>query len=197
MDGRVSARRRRPIIIESIAFTDSRLDEYRRIDAAEHYRECGLFVAEGRLVVRRAVAAGYCLRSLLVSPAARRALEPTIDALPSRTPVYVCEPEDVRRISGFNIHRGCLAIVERPAAREFPALIAAARLVVVLEAVANPDNVGGIFRNAAAFGADAVILSPTAADPLYRKAIRTSMAASLHVPFARAESWPDDIVRLT
>jgi tRNA G18 (ribose-2'-O)-methylase SpoU len=72
-------------------------------------------------------------------------------------------------------------------------LTAGARTLVVLEGVANADNVGGVFRNAAAFGVDAVLLSPTCCDPLYRKAIRTSMAATLTVPFARVEPWPDKL----
>src|SRR5206468_533675 len=71
-----------------------------------------------------------------------------------------------------------------------------ARRIVVLEGVANPDNVGGVFRNAAALGADAVLLSPACADPLYRKSIRTSMAATLYVPFASADEWPADLTRL-
>src|SRR5205814_9667994 len=94
---------------------------------------------------------------------------------------------------GCNIQRGCLALVERPAAQPPEAVIAQAHTVVVLEAVANADNVGGIFRNAAAFGADAVLLSPTCCDPLYRKAIRTSMAATLRVPFVRLDEWPTSI----
>jgi len=81
--------------------------------------------------------------------------------------------------------------VERPAPLDLAAAISGARTIVVLEAVSNPDNIGGIFRNAAAFGADAVVLSPTCCDPLYRKAIRTSMAATLSIPFARAARWPD------
>ena len=69
-------------------------------------------------------------------------------------------------------------------------------VVVVLEGVTNADNVGGVFRNAAAFGAAGVVVSPTCCDPLYRKAIRTSMGTVLRVPFARAESWPAALVRM-
>ncbi|HYM26074.1 MAG TPA: RNA methyltransferase, partial [Vicinamibacterales bacterium] len=83
-----------------------------------------------------------------------------------------------------------LALVDRPADRSVDAALARAQTAIVLESVTNPDNVGGVFRNAAAFGADAVILSPECADPLYRKSIRTSMGAVLRVPFARTEQWP-------
>ena len=90
------------------------------------------------------------------------------------------------------MHRGCLALVHRPPSASVDAVALASTLLVVLEGVSNADNVGGVFRNAAAFGADGVLLSPTCCDPLYRKAIRTSMAATLRVPFARAgaDDWP-------
>jgi tRNA G18 (ribose-2'-O)-methylase SpoU len=93
-------------------------------------------------------------------------------------------------VTGFNIHRGCLALGERGAAGDVTVLARDARRLVVLEQVANADNVGGVFRNAAAFAADGVILDPRSTDPLYRKAIRTSVGAALHVPFARAADWP-------
>ena len=93
----------------------------------------------------------------------------------------------------MDIHRGCLALVERPRTTTVAEVLEGASTVVVLEGVANPDNVGGIFRNAAAFAVDAVLLSPTSCDPFYRKAIRTSMAATLHVPFARVAPWPDGL----
>jgi tRNA G18 (ribose-2'-O)-methylase SpoU len=97
-------------------------------------------------------------------------------------------------IAGFNIHRGCLAIAERPTLLALHELaLAALRRVVVMEGVNNPDNVGGIFRSAAAFGVDAVVLGPACSDPLYRKSVRTSMAATLAIPFADAGTWPGAI----
>ena len=116
--------------------------------------------------------------------AARAALADVLDARPD-LPVFVVPPEVMNGITGFNIHRGCLAIGERPQSLPWQEAVARARTVVVLERVANADNVGGIFRNAAAFGADAVLLDEVSTDPLYRKAIRTSMGAALIVPFAR------------
>jgi tRNA G18 (ribose-2'-O)-methylase SpoU len=111
-------------------------------------------------------------------------------------PVFVSDAGTLAEIAGYEVHRGCLALVHRPAEIPADALIASVRSLVVLEAVSNADNVGGVFRNAAAFGAGGVLLSPSCCDPLYRKAIRTSMGATLRVPFARAVAWPDAIGQL-
>src|SRR5947207_7723644 len=183
--------------IESI--DDPRIAAYRDLPDPELVRRRGLFMAEGRLVIRRVIAdERWHIHSVLVNQAARESLASALDAVAERTPVYLCDAEAFCGITGFNIHRGCLALVERPAAQPPEAVIAQAHTVVVLEAVANADNVGGIFRNAAAFGADAVLLSPACCDPLYRKAIRTSMGATLRVPYARAGSddWPGVIARV-
>jgi tRNA G18 (ribose-2'-O)-methylase SpoU len=102
----------------------------------------------------------------------------------------------MKEVSGFNIHRGCLAIGERPHPMEWQQAVGDARTVVLLERVANADNIGGIFRNAAAFGAGAVLLDAATTDPLYRKAIRTSMGATLVVPFARVSSLAETIRQL-
>jgi tRNA G18 (ribose-2'-O)-methylase SpoU len=99
----------------------------------------------------------------------------------------------MRRLTGFNFHRGCLAIADRPAPLAVETLLDQARCVLVLEELSDADNVGGVFRNAAAFGVDAVVLSPGCCDPLYRKATRTSMGATLRVPFARMPKWPDGL----
>lgn len=176
---------------------DPRLADYRHLSDAELLRSQQLFVAEGRLVVERVLAdSGLSPRSVLLSDAAHRALQPSLARLAPATPVYVTGLEHFRSITGFNIHRGCLALVERPPLRSAAALAKTARTAVVLEAVTNADNVGGVFRNAAAFAADAVLLSPTCCDPLYRKAVRTSMAATLQVPFARLEPWPEELALL-
>jgi tRNA G18 (ribose-2'-O)-methylase SpoU len=176
---------------------DPRIAMYRDIPDAELVRSRGLFVAEGRLVVRRVLSdRRFRVQSVLVSGAACAQLQPALDTLPSDVPVFVCEPEDFLGITGYNIHRGCLALVERLPATPIEAVLANAATIVVLEAIANADNVGVVFRNAAALGADGVLLSPTCCDPFYRKAIRTSMGAVLRVPFTRAENWPaaiDDV----
>jgi len=170
---------------------DPRVLEYRAVSEPDLVRARGLFVAEGRLVVRRVVEEDRCtVRSLLLSEAAQRDLEPVLARVDRDLPVYVCAAKDFLNITGFDIHRGCLALVQRPPSLSVEDALATARLVVVLEAVANADNVGSVFRNAAAFGVDAVLLSSSCCDPLYRKAIRTSMGATLRVPFARIADWP-------
>jgi tRNA G18 (ribose-2'-O)-methylase SpoU len=171
---------------------DPRVAPYRSVSEPELLRAHGLFVAEGRLVVERMIEnRRFRVRSLLVNDAAWRALEPLCGRLD--VDVYLGSPGDFEALTGYNVHRGCLALVERPQPLSLDAILASARFVVVLENVGNADNVGGVFRNAAAFGADAVLLSPGTCDPLYRKAIRTSMAATLRVPFATLDhesgSW--------
>jgi len=172
---------------------DARAAAYRDLGDGELLRGRGLFVAEGRLVVRRVIAdARYRIESLLLNDAAVHDLAASLDTLHAAVPVLVCDTQDFAALTGFNIHRGCLALVHRPRPTPLAALIDAASSLVVLDAVANPDNVGGVFRNAAAFGVGGVVLGPTTCDPLYRKAVRTSMAATLQVPFARAREaeWP-------
>jgi tRNA G18 (ribose-2'-O)-methylase SpoU len=153
--------------------------------------------------VKRLIEDGHRFRSVLVSDTAYQSLEAALIELAQHVPVYICETTDLVQIAGYNIHRGCLALVERPTARTSGSLLTeitqtrkSRTIVVILEGVTNADNVGGVFRNAAAFSSDAVLLSPTCCDPLYRKAIRTSMAATLRVPFARIEKWPDDLAQL-
>ena len=154
-----------------------------------------MFVAEGRLVVTRLMTeSALATRSVLVTETARASLADVFAARPE-VPVYVVPQAVMNDIAGFHIHRGCLAIGQRPQPARWQDVVASGfsrkAPIVVLERVANADNVGGVFRNAAAFGAGAVLLDPVSTDPLYRKAIRTSMGAALIVPFARAEPWPD------
>jgi tRNA G18 (ribose-2'-O)-methylase SpoU len=173
---------------------DPRLADYRGVGEPALARQAGLFVAEGRLVVERVIASSrFTVESLLVTPAAFAALGRVVTALEPDVPIYVAPLSCFEPLTGFRLHRGCVALVRRPAATSVARIVAAARLVIALDGVSDADNVGGIFRNAAAFGADAVVLSPTTCDPLYRKAVRTSMAATLNVPFARSDRWPDDL----
>ena len=171
--------------------SDPRVVEYRDLRDSELIRARGHFVAEGRLVVQRLIEdERYSIRSLLLSSTTWEALRPWLSRLDPGVPIYVCPVAHFLEIAGFHVHRGCLALVERPPLASAGELLARAQLVVVLEDVANPDNVGGVFRSAAAFGADAVLLSPGCCDPFYRKAVRTSMAATLRVPFSRIAEWP-------
>jgi tRNA G18 (ribose-2'-O)-methylase SpoU len=113
-------------------------------------------------------------------------------------PIYLTSHEVARAVVGFDFHRGCVALGERGVEPSLEALMdpPGPRVVLALEDVSNPDNVGGVFRNARAFGADAIFLSAGCADPLYRKAIRTSMGASLVTPFAHLPDWAAALARL-
>lgn len=172
---------------------DPRVASYQHIAASDRLSGLGLFVAEGRLVVRRLIELQqWDIASVLLTQHAADALE---DVLPlCHAPIYLVDQLVMNGLAGFNIHRGCLALVQRPVP---PTLdrVATGSLsrVLMLEGVNNPDNVGGLFRSAAAFGVELVVLGPNSGDPLYRKAIRTSMGASLSVPFATAPQWPGAI----
>ena len=177
---------------------DPRVADFRDIPDPVLLRERGAFVAEGRLVVQRLLTApGFHPRALLVTDAALAALEDQLGTADNNDlPIYVTTPNLMQRIGGFDFHRGCLAIGDRPAPAQVDDLLRQDlphRPLLVVEQIGNADNIGAIFRNAAAFGVAAIVLSPRCCDPLYRKAIRTSMGASLQVPFARLDDWPDGL----
>ena len=176
-------------------------DPFKHIPDPVRLRERGTFVAEGRLAVRRLIAdTRFRVRALLVTPAAIRSLDDARGLEADAPPVYVASRALIKEIGGYDFHQGCLALAERPQPATLTAVLSdlsSRRPIVVLEQVGNPDNVGGIFRSAAAFGAAAVLLSPGCCDPLYRKAVRTSIATSLQIPFAVVDDWPGglDVVR--
>jgi tRNA G18 (ribose-2'-O)-methylase SpoU len=166
------------------------LETYRMVGDPAALERGGLFVAEGRLTVERLLEDGrFEVESVAVTPAAADALAAVL-ARHSDVPVHICEPSVLEAITGFDFHRGCLALARRPAAPRPLLEFAAASRLLALEGVGNPDNVGGLFRVALALGAGGVLLDGASGDPLYRKAIRTSMAASLRVPFTRVEPFP-------
>ena len=173
---------------------DPRIAAYRNVADSELLRRRGLFVAEGRLVVERVIKdRRFSLHSLLLNETSYRALSGALATVSFDVPRFVCETPDFLGITGLPLHRGCLALVERPAPMASCEILRDARTIVVLEGVTNADNVGGVFRNVAAFGADGVMLSPTCCDPFYRKAIRTSMGATIRIPFSRIDEWPDGL----
>ena len=190
---------------------DTRLADYRGIPDPELARSRGVFVAEGRLVVRRLLESRFATRSVMVTPAALDALTGDLEAQP-RLPVFVVPQAAMNHVAGFNIHRGCLAIGERPVPTPWedvarsatrrggpsgpPAPSGSPSTLVALERVGDADNIGATFRAAAAFGAGGVLLDSGCADPLYRKAIRTSMGAALRVPFAADVPWLDALAGL-
>jgi tRNA G18 (ribose-2'-O)-methylase SpoU len=169
---------------------DPRLVDYRAltdVDLRTRFEPPhGLFIAEGELVLRRALAAGYQARSILVD--AKRVdqlADLTVDA-----PVYAADQELLQRLTGFHVHRGVLGSFHRRALPTAEEVMAGATRLVVLEDVNNHTNLGAIFRGAAALGMDGVLLSPSCADPLYRRSVRVSMGEVFAVPYARVEHWP-------
>ncbi|HRI18360.1 MAG TPA: RNA methyltransferase [Burkholderiaceae bacterium] len=177
-------------VIPVASTADPLLADYALLREPARLRARGAFVAEGRFVVRRLVEGErFAVRSLLVTETAHAALADLAPRLVA-VPVLVGSKALAREVTGFSFHQGCLAIGERGAeerdvARWLEALGPGARTIVALENVSHADNVGAVFRNAAAFGADGVLLDGGTADPLYREAVRVSMAATLRVPFAR------------
>jgi tRNA G18 (ribose-2'-O)-methylase SpoU len=185
-----------PDFIRIDSLDDPRVASYRLLGDQAQLLENNLFVAEGRLVVRRLIELQqWPIESILMTAPAAESL---VDVLPlTGAPIYLVEQEVMNDIAGFNIHRGCLALARRAAAATLDRIVTGPlSRVLILEGVNNPDNVGGLFRSAAAFGVELVVLGPDCGDPLYRKAIRTSMAASLVVPFAQAPQWPGAIREL-
>jgi tRNA G18 (ribose-2'-O)-methylase SpoU len=141
------------------------------------------------VVQRLLEAERFAPESILATRAAIAALEDVLQRAGREFPVYECSQQDLNSITGIEFHRGCLALARRP--EDLPlASFTASRILLALEGIGNPDNVGGIFRNALAFGAGGVLLDPRCADPLYRKAVRTSMGAVLRVPFQSLYDWP-------
>ncbi|MEU9593612.1 TrmH family RNA methyltransferase [Streptomyces sp. NPDC048219] len=184
---------------------DPRLHDYtdltdvqlrRRREPAE-----GLFIAEGEKVIRRAVQAGFAMRSMLLSAKWVDVMRDVIDATPA--PVYVVDPALAEQVTGYHVHRGALASMRREPLPAVSDLLRAAhapgraegtvRRVAVFEDIVDHANVGAAFRNAAALGVDAVLLTPRCADPLYRRSVKVSMGAVFQVPWTRLESWPADI----
>ena len=148
----------------------------------------GLYLAESPKVIERALRAGHRPRAVLLAEVWLDQMEPVLAAHPD-VPVYVGTSEQLEQLTGFNMHRGALASMHRPAPLDPVSLLRESRRVVVLEDLADHTNVGAVFRSAAALGVDAVLLTPGCADPLYRRAVRVSMAAVLQVPWARLPDW--------
>jgi tRNA G18 (ribose-2'-O)-methylase SpoU len=176
--------------VEVTSPDDPRLADYRALKERHLNAQGGRFVAESERVVRRLLASPLPVWSVLVTPPRLRALEDALDARTPAPPIYVASQAVMDEIAGFHVHRGCLAIGERPATRALPP---GARGVIVLEDLVDVDNLGAIARNAAAFGVDAIVLSPRCADPFYRKAIRVSLGAVFDLPIVRLERWPEDL----
>jgi tRNA G18 (ribose-2'-O)-methylase SpoU len=182
-------------VLTESALDDARLAGYRDLQDRRLGEASGCFIAESEVVVRKLLSAGLAVESLLLTAPRLASLEPALAAAPGEYPVFLVPQTVMDQLAGFHVHRGCLAIARRP---DPPGIPANARLVVVLVDLVDVDNLGAIARNAAAFGADALVLSPRCADPFYRKAVRTSAGAVLSLPMVRvpATRWPADLVAL-
>jgi tRNA G18 (ribose-2'-O)-methylase SpoU len=178
---------------------DPRLAGYRDVRDADLAGRAGRFMAEGEVVLRAAVRAGrHGFESLLLAEKRVPALADVIAALPGATPAYVAPQQVMDTVTGFPIHRGVLGLGVRAPEPEPEAVLAALperALVLALVGIGNHDNLGGLFRNAAAFGVNAVLLQDCG-DPLYRKAIRVSVGAALITPYARVAREHDLVALL-
>ena len=153
--------------------------------------ERGLYVAESEKVIRRALAAGHRPRSFLMAERWLTDLADVVaDAREGGIPIYVGEHDVIEALTGFHLHRGALAAMQRPVLPAVGDLLKNARRVLVLEDIVDHTNVGACFRSAAALGVDAVLVTPRCADPLYRRAVRVSMGTVFQVPWTRIEPWP-------
>lgn len=177
---------------------DPRLADYRDLRDVELRKHLeadhGLFLAEGEKVVRRAVAAGFRPRSFLMAPRWLDGLAAELSS--SDAPCFVLPEALIEEVTGFHVHRGALASLERLPLPSVESVLEGARSVLVLEDLVDHTNVGAVFRSGAAMGFDAVLLAPRCADPLYRRSIKVGMGAVFTMPWTRLPSWPDALTSL-
>lgn len=180
--------------MHAIALTDGsdpRLDGFRTLTdrQARHSHEAatGTYIAESFVVLERAIAAGHVVIAVLAQDKWAQRLEPLLAA---DTPVYVVPAEIAEAVTGFAVHRGVMAVMQRPVPLSLDEALRGARTVVVADDITDHTNMGSLFRAAAALNADAVLLSRVCADPLYRRSVRVSMGTVFALPWARAVSWP-------
>ena len=177
---------------------DDRLADFRDLTTADRRPDRpggrGLVLAEGAVVVRRLLASPYPVRAVL---GVRRKLdELAADLAGVDVPAYEVTAELMARVVGFHLNRGVLASADRAAPVDVERLVAGARTLAVLEGINDHENLGSLFRNAAALGIDGVLLGDRCADPLYRRSVRVSMGHVLNLPFGPLRRWPDDLDRL-
>ncbi|MGH3474514.1 MAG: TrmH family RNA methyltransferase [Aeromicrobium sp.] len=172
-------------------FDDPRLGDYVRLRDVQlrtkMESERGIYLAEGEKVVRRAVEAGHRPHSFLMAPRWLDGLADVLDR--SDAPCFVLDESRIEMLTGFHVHRGALAALERPEPVPAAKVLADARRVVVVEDLVDHTNIGAVFRNVAALGFDAVLLSPRCADPYYRRSIKVAMGAVFQLPHARLDDW--------
>ncbi|GAA3554983.1 RNA methyltransferase [Amycolatopsis ultiminotia] len=185
-----------------LIFTEDRahpgLDDFRDLSTADRRPDRpggrGLVIAEGSVVVARLLASRYPVRALL--GVARRMHELEDDLAGLDVPAYVTSAETMAEVVGFHLNRGVLAVADRPAPPTVADIVDRAHVLAVLEGVGDHENLGALFRNAAALGVDGVLLGPGCSDPLYRRSVRVSMGNVLRVPFASFDAWPGGLALL-
>ena len=179
---------------------DPRIADYRDVRERDLVGRRGLFIAEGSVVLRSLLDSPLARPvSVLVAEARLTGVSGLLERVPPDTSVFVASQAVMDRIVGFPIHRGVLALGETPPRPDPAALLGrlgSRALVMVLYGISNHDNMGGLFRNAAAFGADAVLLDSACCNPFYRKALRVSVGGVLRVPHARFAPGEDPVARL-
>jgi tRNA G18 (ribose-2'-O)-methylase SpoU len=177
---------------------DRRLDDYRGLTdtalRALSEPSGGLYIAESTKVIARAVGAGHRPRSVLVQERRVEDIRAIVGDLD--VPVYVVPDEVAEAVTGFAVHRGTIASMHRPALPTVREVLEGASLVLILENIGDHTNVGAAFRAAAGLGADAVLVSPGGADPLYRRSVRVSMGTVFQVPWTRITDWDTAIADL-
>jgi tRNA G18 (ribose-2'-O)-methylase SpoU len=171
-----------PRVADYTKLTDTALRRRREPDE-------GMYIAESSKVLRRALDAGHTPRSFFLAEKWLGELQDVLDRFPD-VPAYVGTPGVLEEITGFHLHRGAMAAMDRPVPLNLDEVLAAARRVAVLEDIVDHTNIGAIFRSAAALEVDAVLVTPRCADPLYRRAIRVSMGTVFQIPWVRLDDWP-------
>lgn len=178
---------------------DPRLGDYfslRDVQLRKHLEaDRGLFLAEGEKVVKRAVAAGFRPRSFLLTPRWLPGLRAELE-MAGDVPCFVVSDEVAEAATGFHVHRGALASLERQPLPPVRDLLRTARRIVVVEDVVDHANLGALIRSAYALHWDAVLLSPRCADPLYRRSVKVAMGAVFSIPWARLDEWYDAVGQL-
>ncbi|WP_425474431.1 TrmH family RNA methyltransferase [Saccharopolyspora hirsuta] len=182
-------------VVEIDEADDPRVDDFRDLSRADRRPDRpggrGLVIAEGVVVVERLLASPYPVRALF---GVRRRIEELADATAALdVPAYVTSADVMAQVVGFHLNRGVLAVADRAPAVPPAELIGRARRLAVLEGIGDHENLGALFRNAAALDLDGVLLGAGCSDPLYRRSVRVSMGHVLRVPFAHLESWPEDL----
>lgn len=178
---------------------DPRLDDYLKLSEANLRMHSdianGIYIAESTMVVQRAISVGHVPRSFLLARKYLPQLEAEFARYPD-APIFVGEDAELEALTGFHLHRGALAAMQRPAPLELDAVLEKSSRIAILEDIADHSNLGAMLRSAAGLGVDAVLLTPNCVDPLYRRSVRVSMGTALTIDWVRLGTWPADLERV-